>query len=226
MDKVVPTAENAQGVFGCVVTDDTYGIRRVRQSINTVFDIGANVGCFALLCRVLFPTAHIVSVEPNTENYLALTRQCTLWPNVDCIAAALGRGDRVYHRMGHGSAHSHHGYMTPSLHYPSPLLDQTYEMVDIPTITPGTLAAKYGCDNLLVKIDVEGAEDCLVDDDASNEVLSRANYVCMELHFWSPNMSVRNCKTRLLNWIDRFQDTHAIDRRLQENGGPIWMTRR
>jgi FkbM family methyltransferase len=50
-----------------VFLDDDYGLRTARYRINTVVDVGANIGLFSLWARHHFPEASIHAYEPNKE---------------------------------------------------------------------------------------------------------------------------------------------------------------
>jgi FkbM family methyltransferase len=56
-----------------IFLDDQYGLSTVRSPINTVVDIGANIGLFSLLARHKFPAARVHAYEPNPKilNYTA-----------------------------------------------------------------------------------------------------------------------------------------------------------
>lgn len=220
--------KNTAGVFDAVVTRDCYRLRSVVHPIHTVFDIGANVGMFSLAARVRFPEAHIIAVEPQVKNFEVLSNHTKLWPNTTCINAVLGTSSDVYYKMGHGPSHSHHTFVTPSKSFPLSALGRDYVLSDgMAQVTPATLAETYGLHDLLVKIDTEGAEDCLVDDAESNDILHRTRYVCMELHFYSPDKSLlASTKERLLSWVYSFEISHKVETEMSKNGGLVWMTRK
>jgi len=47
--------------------DDEYGLGRVASPVQTVVDIGANIGLFSLFARHCFPTAKIHAYEPDPD---------------------------------------------------------------------------------------------------------------------------------------------------------------
>jgi FkbM family methyltransferase len=64
-------------LFGDVINlwlDDEYGLQSIARPIETVLDIGANIGLFSLWARHNFPTARIHAYEPNS-NIIEFTRQ-------------------------------------------------------------------------------------------------------------------------------------------------------
>ena len=48
-----------------ILLDDEYGLGKIRLPVNTVVDIGANIGLFSLWARHHFPNAIIHAYEPN-----------------------------------------------------------------------------------------------------------------------------------------------------------------
>jgi FkbM family methyltransferase len=50
---------------------DPYGIKKFDE-FDTILDIGANVGMFALQARFVHPVAKIIAIEPNDKNFKIL----------------------------------------------------------------------------------------------------------------------------------------------------------
>jgi len=50
-----------------IFLDDEYGIRSIRSPVETVVDVGANIGLFSLWARHHFPDATIHAYEPNDK---------------------------------------------------------------------------------------------------------------------------------------------------------------
>lgn len=61
--------------FGKIVFDDYYRLRNV-PDVQTVLDIGANIGLFALAARRAFPKAVIHCYEPNPAIFRNLENHC------------------------------------------------------------------------------------------------------------------------------------------------------
>lgn len=63
------------GIISEILFDDVYMIRNIiKANINTVVDIGANIGVFSILCAHLWPNAKIKSYEPCYGNYNILIK--------------------------------------------------------------------------------------------------------------------------------------------------------
>ena len=76
----LPDENGVKVAFVDLLLDDCYGCRNLRRSrvnVNTILDIGANVGLFGLAARNVFPNAIIHSYEPNhqLEQYLSVQAQ-------------------------------------------------------------------------------------------------------------------------------------------------------
>jgi FkbM family methyltransferase len=165
-----PTQTGVLNSFVEVVLDDSYGLSSLkRQEIETVLDIGGNVGFFAIAARNTFRNAVIHVYEPNpiVHSYLdshAREIGCVIFPE------AVGGAEATVSLSDHED------------------LVQVQTRVDrAGTITqiPFRLAlSRIGghCD--LVKMDCEGAEwDILSDVDAWRNV----DYLAMEYHLWRGN---------------------------------------
>lgn len=67
-----PNERGVRVAFSELLFGDCYGLEKAEPPVNTILDIGANVGIFALAARQAFPNAVIHSYEPNPhlESYL------------------------------------------------------------------------------------------------------------------------------------------------------------
>jgi hypothetical protein len=54
-----------------------------------IIDAGANVGMSTLFYAMKFPTAMIVAIEPEPNNFAMLKRNCAGLSNIKCVEAAL-----------------------------------------------------------------------------------------------------------------------------------------
>ncbi len=69
------------GTSQTVITGDEYSLKPflhspMRLKVQTVVDIGANIGAFTLAARHMFPNARVVAIEPDPENNELLRRNC------------------------------------------------------------------------------------------------------------------------------------------------------
>ena len=72
----LPQFSGINELFRDIILDDEYCLDTLlHQQINTIADIGANVGIFAIAARIAFPHAEIHCYEPNVENIPHLNNQ-------------------------------------------------------------------------------------------------------------------------------------------------------
>lgn len=178
------------GLYGEVVTCDTYRLKQLKFKPDVVFDVGANVGIFSRFVRELFPEALIVSVEPDPSN-CAVFRQFTKDTNTILIEKALGLGP-VYHgttaRNGSGET-----YLSTGVGFPKQDMDAAankkngLEFSHVPTIMLPELVRAHSNSGQkrLLKIDCEGGENVIWEDEESISILQEMDYVTMELHFYA-----------------------------------------
>lgn len=176
------------GLYGEVVTGDTYRIRSLKFKPDLVFDIGANIGIFSRYIRNRFPEARIIAMEPDPNN-CDMLRRFTDDQNMILLERALGSGSALYHGLTavNGSGET---YLSSGLGYPSEEMAKLakarngMEESFIPTITLGQLLSFYYRDGekALIKIDCEGAENSIWMDRESMDYLRRIDYIAMELH--------------------------------------------
>ena len=135
-----------------------------------IIDAGANVGMSTLFYATEFPTAQIVAIEPEPENFAMLKRNCAGLPNIKCIQAALWGTEGQTLNLKNPGAGSW-GYRT----------EAGADGDLVPTVSIDGIMRESGFDRAdIVKIDVEGAE-CDVFANAPNW-LDRVSILAVELH--------------------------------------------
>ncbi len=149
------------------------------DSIRTIVDAGSNIGLTALYFSRSFPTARIISLEPEESNYSSCcaTVRANKLTNVSVMRAALWSADEMLtiskdfrdgrewaFRVGRGDTSVAHG--------------------GVEGISLRTLAARHGLDSFdLLKIDIEGAEKVvLLEDSEAPAWLRRTRFLAMEIH--------------------------------------------
>jgi FkbM family methyltransferase len=136
-------------------------------NINTVLDVGANVGRFALEISQYLPTASIYSFEPQKHEYLLLNRNCSHLKNFKAFDVGLGdfNGSSAIHKCSYSPSTSM--LRMTSLHRESfpDLKDATHTSEEINVsklddiVIKGQVVLK---DNILIKVDVQGFEDKVI----------------------------------------------------------------
>lgn len=220
---------------------DTYHLERLSFRPDTVYDIGANLGCFSARAKSLWPECNVVCLEPHPTNFANLLQLVAEMPDVLPINAAMATGP-VHWRQAPGGETNPGGqsYISKTVGYDDDDLAQLPN-ADCQGITLAQLVAQHPPrGRYLVKIDTEGAEQCLFTDHASNEVLHRADFWTAELHFFAghhqPYVGDQYLPVNLathrpvinacLEWSYGFTDTHKVEMEIHAIGGMVWCTKK
>lgn len=212
------------GLYGEVVDKDIYHLRTVENivSINdpeyiheqghtgidfvpdVVFDFGANIGIFSRYARTLWPKARIIAVEPHSDNCETFKMFTAVDANILLIEKAIGTG-KLYHQAGavNGSGES---YISPGVGMDAQAM-QALPPSEVEMIMPDELIkqVKPG-EKFLVKMDIEGGENAVFNHKPSMEALRRADYFCMEVHFYGLTKPPRE---EIMKVLKSFEDTHT-----------------
>ncbi len=199
----------SKGEFNLIVNCD---LCRVRQwgldYFDTVIDIGANIGVFSILMKMLHPKARIVAVEPSHRSLGELKSNIS---NMEiCLdTRGLGDGSTMYHKFGRRRSPVGDWFVK----------EKQDDSFPIQTAPFWKIFEDNSCmvgNNLFVKIDCEGAEQYLIGDKKSEEILVSAQQVFLEIHFkGSKNVLHGNYVPEFKtyhNWVNStFDRTHTID---------------
>lgn len=212
------------GLHGEVVTEDCYGLKTLDFVPDLVFDIGANVGTFTRFANDLFPKATIIALEPDASNLVHFRKFTPDTPHIKLVEGALGRGAVV--RVSGAVNGAHEVYLTEGLGYPD---FEAAPGVFLPTPVIATSLDQFIRPWLvlfpkaktLVKIDCEGGENSIWEDEDSMETLSRMDYIAMELHYHANHGANSPVVHEITDAaLDSFDATHDCDR------GRIYFTAR
>lgn len=213
------------GLYGEVVTCDTYKVRSLPFIPDIVYDIGANVGIFTRFARQLWPSALIIAVEPHPQNIADFKGFTPADDRIILLEGALGN-DLIYHVEGavNGSGEC---YLSETLGYrgnhlrqggriqPSTVCPLPLRKIVLPYRRPFTRA--------ILKLDCEGAENCLWEDSAAMTILHSMDYLAMELHYYSGGgKEQESVRTQTDAALKTFEPTHFI----QKEANHFWATRK
>lgn len=213
------------GLYGEVVTCDTYRIRSLDFVPDTVIDIGANVGFFSRFAHQLFPLASIVSVEPDEDNcakFRSFPAITEAWESRSVLLElALGSGviyQGLTARNGSGAT-----YLSSGLGYPRVMMDRETKMgsrkkmvvANVGAMTLSQILSLF-CRpgrRVVLKIDCEGAENTIWNDVASMTALKSVDYLAMELHDYAISHAERHAVLeRTRKALEELQSTHNCSR--------------
>jgi len=146
--------------------DDDYGLEKLKYPINTIVDIGGNVGLFSLMAYRNFPGAKIHVYEPDPvvlpflrNNLAQISHQVTVWS--EGVSSRVGRAEMKL--------------------FGSSLLGQTKPSPDgeIPLCPLSEVVTRIGGFIDLLKLDCEGAEWSIFE---KPEPFSHVRDIRMEYH--------------------------------------------
>lgn len=213
-------------VYHEVVDNDGYRLGTLNFEPDVIYDVGANLGMFTIWAKHLFRMAKIVAVEPEPENFATLSEVCRGLAGIELIHGGIGSGPLYFHRGGDpgkhqftsgGIGYSPQQLAADPLHIPSEVL-----LVDM-----ADLIEKHGGERYVVKIDCEGAEACLLEDQRAFKALSGAAYLTIELHFWAVHPKDNEAAYfERMRWLGRFRHTHDIQMHIWAGGGMAWLTKK
>lgn len=168
------------GFYEVAIREDYFAARQLIEPGDTVIDVGANIGCFALLAsRRVGPTGRVVALEPEARTFEQLQRNIALNHATNVTALRLAIGGRC-------------GEVTLHISPESALFSSIYGHGDVgradgrtqtvPMITLEELFNRHSIAHCrYLKLDCEGAEHDIVAS-MTSEVAGRIAGITMELH--------------------------------------------
>jgi FkbM family methyltransferase len=135
-----------------------------------IVDAGANVGFASAMFANRFPSARIVSIEPDAKNCDIFRRNCVGYANVELLHAA------VWYRSGRMKIEN-----PEDASFLFRVVEDPTETGGIPALTFSDIIAKSGTDVIdVLKLDVEGSEKVLFEH--GSDWLRKVRLMIMELH--------------------------------------------
>jgi FkbM family methyltransferase len=178
-------------------------------SIDTIFDIGANIGQFAKELREVGFCGRIISFEPLPLPYKSLVMQSKMDPKWDIHPqAAIGDFDGIIDI--HISGNSLSSSILPMLdaHIDAAKNSGYIDVATVPISRIDSVATEYltGTEKLFLKIDTQGYESKVLD--GGSETLSKACGIMCEL-------SLINLYEGQILWLEMIE-------RLEDEGFILW----
>jgi FkbM family methyltransferase len=164
------------------------------KTANRIIDAGANIGLAAIYFTDQFPTAEIICIEPELNNFLQLQKNTASYKNIFLENAAVWSKEMSVVITNKSSSLSA-GFM----------VGETKDLSNenaIPAITVYSLMKKYNWNDIdIVKLDVEGAEKEIFANDQAFEWLSKTKLLIIELH----DNSIANCSKYFFKALESFE---------------------
>lgn len=187
---------------------DCYRLRSVAGvwAPRQIVDVGANVGTFTVWASILFPGVPVTSVEPDPWNYANLCQFTANLGNVTRVNKALGNGP-IY-RCDNGEQGGNQAYISPCLGYVESGIagDPYFIKTDVQAVGLHELVPEP--DGTLLKIDIEGMENHLLDG-SYDSLLQKLPFFALETHcFAQTGAGVRLVREKTGQLIYNLGKTH------------------
>ena len=141
-----------------------------------IIDCGANIGASAVYFDMMFGGSSIIAVEPDQKNYELLEINAQPFPNISPVHAAVScKGGGKLQVVDPGTGEW--GYRTAAIDEKSEVQGESVDTVSIDGLMdqPDTIP-------LVLKIDIEGAEDDLFS--SNTDRFHEFPLLIIELHDW------------------------------------------
>ena len=178
--------------FKNIFYDDCYGLNKIDGTVESILDIGSNLGFFSLAARSRFPGARIHSYEPNPQiqrHLLNNTRGLSIEVHPEAVGASEGF---INLKVDGGSLFAR---------------AEASENGNIKMTAIAHAIDKIGGTVDLLKLDCEGAEWELFE---QQEMWKHVNRLTMEYHLWAkPELDVSEMLKIIRNF--GFRITHLSE---------------
>lgn len=139
-----------------------------------IVDGGANVGYASVYFAHRFPDALVLAVEPEPQNFRLLTANTEAYPNIRCFKHALW--------PRHTCLNLENSSGNTDAFFVRETSDQTVPQ-GVATISIPELLDQAGIESIdVLKLDVEGAEKELFEDETAGRWIARTRALIVELH--------------------------------------------
>ena len=183
--------------LGKILFEDCYRLGQIPDRVETVLDVGANVGLFSIAARI-FPCAVIHAYEPNCSLEPYLSSHCeplSIQFYLSGVGVNSGRASLV---LGENSLHSQ---LRPA------------SIGDICLTAFNSAIDRLGGRVDVLKLDCEGAEWSLLEDE---EPWKKVRHLTMEYHLWAkPNATANNL-------VKRLDELGFVSLRLEPSANGAW----
>ena len=141
-----------------------------KPSLNSVVDVGANIGLFSIYILSKWPSVKMYSIEPSQSTYQILEQNRKLNPNLNWQTFRYALWKHNGHVNFENKEYSTGSRINLDL--------KTTEIV--PAINLPTLLSKCGVPVDVMKLDIEGAEEAVLTD--NQDTLQSINTLIIEIH--------------------------------------------
>ena len=180
------------GTSRAVIVGDEYCLKPFLTApkakyVKTILDVGANIGAFTLAAREVFPTAKIISIEPDPETFQILKMNCQNDENISLHNLAV-LGDEApetvrFFRMPRNSGGNYVADIRLEDEDAIRKVATLREMIEVPCRPIHEILDGEDIESIdLLKLDVEGSEVEIMIDLAEHGWLAKVRWVRLEWH--------------------------------------------
>jgi len=135
----------------------------------TIIDCGANIGLSTIYFKNRYPLSHIISIEPELNNYELLERNSKLYEGIECLNSGIWGKDVNLE------------IINPTDESASFQLKETLSHSELKALSINSIINRFNLDRInILKIDIEGSEKNLFCNDTF--WLDHVDYIVIELH--------------------------------------------
>lgn len=190
-------------VFFQVMVYESYEFAKKWRGVNVVIDAGANIGISTCYFSTLFPSAKILSIEPESGNFSQLIKNTDSLENVKPLMKALWKNDGVL--IIDGTSNETWSFKVKED-------DEAHgneSASQIDAVSIDALVSQFDLECIdLLKIDIEGAEyDLFLENYKS--WLPRVKYIMIELH----DGYKKGCSTTVMKALANFNFSIQLTRK-------------
>lgn len=145
---------------------------KIQGDVKYIIDGGANIGFFSLLYHRMFPNATIVAIEPEDDNFRILQRNTEEINNIKLIQGGVWNKN-CYLRVEPSKTGS----------WGFTVKECAEKEADVNAYSIKNIMEQYGLPFIdILKMDIEGSEFYVFDDDKCNEWLGKVKCLIIECH--------------------------------------------
>lgn len=177
--EIRPRTGDFFGYYEIVLRGDYFAAGQKLAPGDTVVDVGANIGCFAICAaRLVGPTGHVFAIEPEASTFRQLQRNIELngLKNVTALQMALAGHEGEVALNADANLLFSSIYSTVNGHEPQGSIQR------VPVATLDHLLKQQGISHChYLKLDCEGAEHD-ISASLSPELAGKVDSITLELH--------------------------------------------
>jgi len=156
--------------FEQVFSRQGYNIKGMPSNCDTIIDCGANIGLFSLYVKQKYPSAKIIVIEPESENFDLLVENTKFYDDIVCLHKGIWYKEcflKIVDELA-----EKWGFQ----------VEESEQETNVQAISITDIIKKYNIEKIdILKIDIEGSEKHIFEK-GSNAWLPYVKVLIIELH--------------------------------------------